>query len=93
MITSIPLSLESLAAQIGAIDKRLSEVCSWMQRLDERYYTTIYGNGKPGMRAEVDLLKNNDVHRTEKERVRDRKEWAMVVGIVLLLLEQGIRLL
>lgn len=87
------MSIEALAAQITALDSRLTEMVGWVHRLDERHRDTMYGNGKPGMLAELERLKASDQYRDRRDSSRSRREWAMVGGVLLILAERAINIL
>ena len=88
------VQLASLNGHVGQMDGQISQIAKSQLRMEE----AIFGNGKPGMKAEIDDLRDevdrlkNIENRRDQEKQKQRDEfrkfrWGMLAAIFAALLD------
>ncbi len=88
------VQLASLNGHVGQMDGQISQIAKSQLRMEE----AIFGNGKPGMKAEIDDLRDevdrlkNIENRRDQEKQKQRDEfrkfrWGMLAAIFTALLD------
>mgnify|MGYP001222495973 FL=1 len=88
------VQLASLNGRVGQMDGQISQIAKSQLRMEE----AIFGNGKPGMKAEIDDLRDevdrlkNIENRRDQEKQKQRDEfrkfrWGFLAAIFTALLD------
>jgi predicted ribosome quality control (RQC) complex YloA/Tae2 family protein len=88
------VQLASLNGHVGQMDGQISQIAKSQLRMEE----AIFGNGKPGMKAEIDDLRDevdrlkNIENRRDQEKQKQRDEfrkfrWGFLAAIFTALLD------
>lgn len=88
------VQLASLNGHVGQMDGQISQIAKSQLRMEE----AIFGNGKPGMKAEIDDLRDevdrlkNIENRRDQEKQKQRDEfrkfrWGFLAAIFAALLD------